>query len=189
MKRKISVRLSELIIERLEVAASVPGGRKSSIVEAALDLFLEDEADASESAMARHLKRISRRLDELQSDLKIVAETVALHARYHLTITPPLRVADQADACAIGSQRFHEFVAQVARRVHLENPLMRETMDRILATRPNLFAHEQNVPVLGAQMADSANASIAAHQDGELATGSKRKSESSKGQDATASIS
>src|SRR5579864_4775756 len=174
MKRKISVRLSELIVERLEVAASVPGARKSSIVEAALDLFLEAEADASESALARHLKRISRRLDELQSDLKIAGETVALHARYHLTVTPPLRVADQPAACAIGSQRFEEFAAQVAKRVHLDNPLMRETMDRILATRPNLFAHEQRVPPLGAQIADSANAS-AAHQD-ELETASERES-------------
>jgi hypothetical protein len=135
---------------------------------------LESEADTTDSAIARHLKRISRRLDELQSDLKIVEETVALHARYHLTITPRLRVADQPDACAIGSERFEEFAAQVARRVHLDNPLMRETMDRILATRPNLFAHEQGVPPLGAQIADSANAS-AAHQNG-LATASERES-------------
>ena len=170
MKRKISVRLSELIVERLEVAASVPGARKSSIVEAALDLFLE--ADASESALARHLKRISRQLDELQSDLKIVGETVALHARYHLTVTPPVRVADQPAACAIGSQRFEEFAAQVARRVHLDAPLMRETMDHILATRPNLFTHdfEQGAPPVGAQTADSANGSDAAHQGGESAT-------------------
>jgi hypothetical protein len=166
MKHKISVRLPELVAKRLEAAAAAPGARKSSIVEAALDLFLESETDPSESAMSRHLKRISRRLDELESDLKIVAETVALHARFHLTITPPLRFADQPDACAIGSERFEEFAAQVARRVHLDNPLMRETMDRILATRPNLFAHEQGVPPFGAQIANSANAS-AAHQDGE----------------------
>ena len=174
MKHKISVRLPELVAKRLEAAAAAPGARKSSIVEAALDLFLEAEADASESAIARHLKRISRRLDELESDLKIVGETVALHARYHLTITPPLRVSNQPDACALGCERFEEFAAQVARRVHLDNPLMRETMDRILATRPNLFAHEQGVPPLGTQIADSASAS-AAHHDG-LATASERES-------------
>jgi hypothetical protein len=174
MKRKISVRLPELVAKRLEAAAAAPGARKSSIVEAALDLFLASETDVSDSAIARHLKRLSRRLDELQSDLKIVGETVALHARYHLTIAPRLRVADQLDACAIGSERFEEFAAQVARRVHLDNPLMRETMDRILATRPNLFAHEQGLPPLSTQIADSANTSAAAHRDAELATASER---------------
>ena len=174
MKRKISVRLPELVAKRLEAAAAAPGARKSSIVEAALDLFLE--VDASDSALARHLERISRRLNELQSDLKIVAEMVALHARFHLTITPTLPVTDQPDVCAIGSERFEEFAAQVARRVHLDNPLMRETMDRILATRPNLFAHEQGAPPFGAQIANSANASAAGHRDGGLATASERES-------------
>jgi hypothetical protein len=153
MKHKISVRLPELVAKRLEAAAAAPGARKSSIVEAALDLFLE--TDTTDSAIARHLKRISRRLDELESDLKIVAETVALHARFHLTVTPALPVVDQPGVCAIGRERFEEFAAQVARRVHLDNPLMKETMDRILATRPNLFANdlERDTPPLGVQWA------------------------------------
>jgi hypothetical protein len=167
MKHKISVRLPELVAKRLEAAAAAPGARKSSIVEAALDLFLESETDASESAMSRHLKRISRRLDELESDLKIVAETVALHARFHLTVTPALPVVDQPGVCAIGRERFEEFAAQVARRVHLDNPLMKETMDRILATRGNLFAPdlEKRVPPLGARTLDSAAASAATRQE------------------------
>src|SRR5258708_10894968 len=167
MKRKISVRLPELVAKRLETAAAAPGARKSSIVEAALDLFLASEADASDSAMSRHLKRISRRLDELESDLKIVAQTVALHARYHLTITPAVPVTDQPGVCAIGRERFEEFAAQVARRAHLDNPLMKETMDRILATRGNLFAPdlEERVPPLGARTLDSATVSAATRQD------------------------
>jgi len=167
MKHKISVRLPELVAKRLEAAAAAPGARKSSIVEAALDLFLESETDASESAMSRHLKRISRRLDELESDLKIVAETVALHARFHLTVTPPMPVVDQPGVCAIGRERFEEFAAQVARRVHLNNPLMKETMDRILATKGNLFAPdlEKRVPSLGARTLDSATASAVTRQE------------------------
>jgi hypothetical protein len=166
MKHKISVRLPELVAKRLEAAAAAPGARKSSIVEAALDLFLGSET-ASESAMSRHLKRISRRLDELESDLKIVAETVALHARFHLTVTPALPVVDQPGVCAIGRERFEEFAAQVARRVHLDNPLMKETMDRILATRGNLFAPdlEKSVPPLGARTLDPATASAATRQE------------------------
>jgi hypothetical protein len=178
MKRKISVRLSELIVERLEAAAAAPGSSKSSIVEAALDLFLESQADASGSAMSRHLERISRRLDEIESDLKIVGETVALHARYHLTITPPLRVADQSDACAIGSERFEEFAAQVARRVHLNIPLMKEMIDHAIATRSGLFAldPQHGAPPFAAAGFDSneTNASASEHQAGEFATTSER---------------
>ena len=47
--------------------------------------------------------------------------------------------AAQHAACAIGSQRFEEFAAQVGRRVHLGRPLMRETLDRISVTSPHLF--------------------------------------------------
>jgi hypothetical protein len=84
--------------------------------------------------MLRHLDRINRRLMEIESDPKIVAETVALHARYHLTITPALRDTDRPDAYAIGQERFEEFAAQTARRVHLNIPLMKQTMSRVLGT-------------------------------------------------------
>jgi hypothetical protein len=179
MKRKISVRLPELVAKRLEAAAAAPGARKSSIVEAALDLFLESEADASDSAIARHLKQISTRLDELEFDLKIVAETVALHTRYHLTITPALPIIDQPGVCAIGRERFEEFAAQVARRVHLNAPLMKETMDHVIATRSGLFAHgpQHGIPPFAVEGADSSgpDASASKNQDGELAATIERK--------------
>jgi hypothetical protein len=134
MKRKISVRISEELAERLEVAAALPGAKKSSIVETALDRFLESGADNC------HLNRVNRRLTAIESDLRIIAEIAALHARYHLTIAPAVPAADQPSACIIGHKRFEELAAQVARRVHLNRPLMKETMDRILATRASLFS-------------------------------------------------
>ena len=45
MKRKISVRLSEEIVERLEAAAQRPGANKTTILEAALDRFLDPGAE------------------------------------------------------------------------------------------------------------------------------------------------
>jgi hypothetical protein len=38
-------------------------------------------------------------------------------------------------ACALGAERFEEFAAQVAQRVDLGIPLIRETIDRVSATR------------------------------------------------------
>ena len=148
MKRKISVRLSEEVVERLEAAAQRPGASKTVIVEAALDGFLNPGAET--------LDWMSRQLEQLERDLRIVNETVALHARYHLAITPPLPQSHQRAACALGLERFEVFAAQVGRRVHLGTPLMRETMDRLSATSPDLSVSdiEEDAP-LGAPSADS----------------------------------
>jgi hypothetical protein len=85
---------------------------------------------------------MSNQLEQLERDLRIVNETVALHARYHLTVTPPLPSSQQPAACALGLERFEAFAAQVGRRVHLGAPLMRETIDRLCATSPELFASD-----------------------------------------------
>ena len=148
MKRRITVQLPEQLVERLEAAAGCPGASKSAIVEAALDQFLS--ADTSDDApMSRRLNGMSRQLDQLEHDLRIVNETVALHARYHLTVTPPLSNAQHRVACALGLERFEVFAAQIGRRLHLGTPLMQETMDRLTTTNPDLFARaiEEGVPL------------------------------------------
>ena len=157
MKRKISVRLSEEIVERLEAAAQRPGANKTTILEAALNRFLNPGAETIDDAtLLRRLDDMSRQLEHLELALKIVNETVALHARYHLAITPPLPQSQQRAACALGLERFEEFAAQVGRRVRLGMPLMRETMDRLNTGGPHLLAQNigQDAP-LGAAHAGS----------------------------------
>lgn len=154
MKRKITVQVPEQLVERLEAAAERQAASKSAIVEAALDQFLS--ADTSDDApMSRRLNGMSRQLEQLERDLRIVNETVALHARYHLTVAPPLSNAQHRAACALGLERFEAFAAQIGRRVHLGRPLMRETMDRLTTANPDLFAREieEGVP-LGAPIPD-----------------------------------
>ena len=141
MKRKISVRLSEEIVERLEAAAQRPGANKTTILEAALDRFLDPGAETIDDAtLLRRLDGMSCQLEQLEHGLKVVNETVALHARYHLAITPPVPQSQQRAACALGLERFEEFAAQVGRRVRLGMPLMRETMDRLSTRGPQLLA-------------------------------------------------
>jgi len=153
MKQKVTVQLSEQIIERLKAAAERQGATKTAIVEAVLDNFLSAPIDALESvkdgATLRRLNWMSRQLEQLERDLRIVNEIVALHARYHLTVTPPLPSSQQPAACALGLERFEAFAVQVGRRVHLGAPLMRETLDRLCATSPELFARDigQDAPL------------------------------------------
>jgi hypothetical protein len=157
MKRKISVRLSEEIVERLEAAAQRPGASKTTIVESALDRFLDPGAETVDNAtLLRCLDCMSRQLEKVEHDLRIVNETVAFHARYHLAITPPLPRSQQRAACALGLERFEEFAAQVGRRIHLGMPLIQETMERLSAASPDRLAREveEGAP-LGAAAADS----------------------------------
>ena len=136
MKPRVGVYLSEQMATRLAAAAKRPGATKSALVEAALDGFLGSDDDVGDSAtVARRLAGLSRQLEELDRNLKIANETAAVHARFHLAVTPPLPVAALAAACALGVERFEEFAAQVGRRVDLGVPLIQETIDRIGAAR------------------------------------------------------
>jgi len=131
MKPRIGVYLSEQMAARLAAAAKRPGATKSALVEAALAQFLGSDDETDNIPVDRRLSLMSRQLDELDRGLRIVNETVALQARFHLAVTPVLPAADHRAACELGSERFDEFAAQVGRRVRLGTSLMQETMDRL----------------------------------------------------------
>ena len=163
MKRKITVRLSEHIAERLDLAAKHPGASKTAIMEAALDRHLGAEVcdrvgswGDADPTLVSGLDAVNRRLEVLHRDLGIVNETVALHARYHLTITPLLSAAEQHSACTQGAARFDTFAAQVASRIRHGTPLMRETIDRLNSAHPDLVANpvSDEVAPLNAQSLD-----------------------------------
>jgi hypothetical protein len=150
MKPRIGVYLSERMAARLAVAAKRPGVTKSALVEAALDHFLGSDDDVGDATtLARHLGGLTRQLEQLDRSVRIVNETVALHARFHLAVTPVLPAKAQKTACALGAERFEEFAAQVERRVHLGTSLMGETMDRLHSTPPACVAGE--LPEVGAR--------------------------------------
>ena len=146
MKPRICVYISEEAAARLLAEARRRGVSKSFLVRAALDQLLggPDCEAIDHSAMMRRLNWMSRQLEHLDRDLRVVNETVALHARYHLTVTPPLSPPIRQAACKLGAARFDEFAAQVGRRVHLGMPLMRETMERVSETRPHSFNTQQS---------------------------------------------
>jgi hypothetical protein len=143
MKPRVGVYLSERMAARLAEAAKRPGATKSALVEAALDRFLGSDDDIGDTAtVARHLAGLKRQLEQLDRNIRITNETAALHARFHLAVTPLLPVTAQGAACALGAQRFQEFAAQVARRADHGIPLVRETIDRASAAKNAPFARE-----------------------------------------------
>jgi hypothetical protein len=103
---------------------------ESALVEAAPAQFFGSDDD-SDNLGRSPLSLMSRQLEQLDRDLRVVNESVALQARYQLAVTPPLPAAALPAACALGSERFDEFATQVWRRVQSGTSLVHETVDRL----------------------------------------------------------
>src|SRR5258708_7314098 len=147
MKPRVGVYLSEGMAARLAEAAKHPRATKSALVEAALDRFLgSDDAIDDTATVAHHLAGLSRQLEQLDRNLRIANETAALHARFHLAVTPLMPAEEQGPACALGAERFQEFAAQVGRRVDLGVSLIHETIDSDSATRTTPLTAAQGDP-------------------------------------------
>lgn len=127
--RKVTVRITEKIHEQLEAATERPGVGKSMVVEAALAQFLNPRPP--ENPVQHSSDDIHARFDSLERNLRTIAETVALHARYHLAVMPPLPQQQQREACQLGDERFKVLAEQVDQRVRQGRPLLQETIDRL----------------------------------------------------------
>ena len=133
--RKVTVRITEKVHEQLQAATERPGVGKSMVVEAALAQFLNPRP--SESPPQLSFDDIHARFDSLERNLRVIAETVALHARYHLAVMPPLPQQQQREACQLGDERFKVLAEQVDERVKQGRPLIQETIDRLNVIRPD----------------------------------------------------
>jgi MFS family permease len=130
VRRKLTVRLSEGVCGRLDIAADRPGVGKSMLVEAAIEHFLT-RAPSAESELHDGLGGLHTRFERLEHDMRMIAETVALHARYQLAVTPPVPHERQREAILLGDERFKVLAEQVDRRVRQRRPLMQETIDSL----------------------------------------------------------
>ncbi len=158
--RKVTVRLTEELYNRFAAAAERPGVGKSMVVEAALERFLS-VAPSIEDAVRDRFDDIDDKLDRLERNVQVMAETVALHARYHLAVMPPLPQARRQEAAHLGDERFKVLAEQVDRRVRQGRPLMQETIDRLdsrdteandISRRPNQQHRDQGPATEGVEI-------------------------------------
>lgn len=129
-RRKVTVRLSEGVCGQLDTATDRPGVGKSMFVEAALKHFLNPVPSVDALVQAR-FDEMHARFDRFEHDMRLMAETVALQARYQLAVTPPVPQERQREAVLLGDERFRVLAEQVDRRVRQRRPLMQETIDRL----------------------------------------------------------
>jgi metal-responsive CopG/Arc/MetJ family transcriptional regulator len=130
--RRVSVHLSKRIYEQLEAVTQRPGVGKSMVIEAALDRFLRQTPPA-EDFIREQFDQIRARLERFDRDMQIIAEMVALHARYHLTVMPVMPESEQREACLRGDERFMVLAEQVDRRIRSGRSLVQEAIDRFNA--------------------------------------------------------
>jgi MFS family permease len=131
-RRKVTVRLSESVCGRLDIATDRPGVGKSMFVEAALEHFL-NPAPSVEALVQGRFDQMHARFDRLEHDMRMMAETVTLHTRYQLAATPRVPQERQREAILLGDERFKVLAEQVDRRVRQHRPLMQETIDRLIS--------------------------------------------------------
>jgi len=117
-KPRINVHISQASWRTLDELTRRPGVSKASIVDAALQSFFAPEAaERRDDVILRRLDRLDGRLDRLERDLNVNAETLALFIRYYMTMTPPLPEQEREAAQALGKERFEYFIEQVTRRL------------------------------------------------------------------------
>lgn len=128
MKRRHEFNLDEDISERLAVLASKPGASKSAIMIEALRAYLDRRgANELDERFKARLEKLSTQLGRIERDQQIVAETLALLARFQVMATAPFSDSDRA-ARSIAQERFRTFLEQVSRRVTSGRSLIEDVL-------------------------------------------------------------
>jgi predicted DNA-binding protein len=141
MKTKIGVYLTDDVAKRLKTAARRSGTTKSDIVNEALDRFFnpKDEKDLDSEVLHR-VKGLAKSVRRIHREVEIVAETLALHIRQFMLITPPVPKIDQAAARKLGNERYEVFVKEVAKRIASDSGIVADIMELILESQGDRFA-------------------------------------------------
>ncbi len=117
MKIRQNLYIDRELGEALEALAARRGGNKSRIVNDALADWLARRATRQVDDLLKvRLNRISRDLSLARRDIDVLLESLSLFVRYQLMVTAPLPDSDAA-AIAVGSERFEQFRAQLARQL------------------------------------------------------------------------
>ena len=146
-KIKVTVYLSRLVVDRLNLACKDPTKNKSKLTEKALNTLLDSERDLSHDAgLLRRLDSMGRQVTTIDRHQQVVLESLGLFLRYYLIVTPPLPKAEQEAARAMGHQRFEVFIGQLAKRLAGSQTLVSEVMEKVTAHDPDLFTRDIDEP-------------------------------------------
>ncbi len=128
MKRWHEFYLDEDLSERLATMAAKPGSPKTAIMTDALKAYIDRRAASElDERFKTRLDKQSHQLARIERNHQILAETVALLARFQFLFTAPLPESDRAGR-AMAQERFKAFVEQVSRRISSGRSLIEDVL-------------------------------------------------------------
>ena len=116
MKPRQNIYLEDDLNQHLETLAAKPGSSKSAISRDALTAYLARRgAKELQDTFSKRLDEISKQLNTIERQQRILIESLALFIRFHLGMLPALPESEQAAAHALGTKRYQSFITQVSR--------------------------------------------------------------------------
>src|SRR5260370_34466256 len=116
MKLSLSVYVDPDLMVQLTECAKRRRQSKSKVANAALESFLTlDDAARRELATTRRLDQLTRQIEQLDRNLHICVEALALFIRTWLSVTPLLPANQGTAAQAKGLERYGTFIRTLGR--------------------------------------------------------------------------
>jgi DNA-binding transcriptional MocR family regulator len=127
MRQRMNVYLPPELLQEIADLAARKKLSQSAIMEAAVTSFLSpDGADRREAAFARRLDKLTRQVQRLERNTRIMLETQALFVRFWLTVTPPPPPEVQAATQPDVQKRYAGFVEALGRRLQKGQSFLNE---------------------------------------------------------------
>jgi hypothetical protein len=139
-KIKLTVYVSRIVAEQLDLACKDRTKNKSKLTETALSQLINPKTeDQLDTAMPRRLDRLSRDVGVINRHQQIVIESLGLFIRHYLITSPTMPPSEQHAAQALGHQRFQRFIEQLGRRLASTTTFANEITEHLAnnSPRPN----------------------------------------------------
>lgn len=99
MKPRQNIYLDDDLSKHLETLAANPGSSKSAIIRDALTAYLARRgAKELQDTFSKRLEEISKQLNTIERQERVLIESLALFIRFHLGMVPTLPESEQAAA-------------------------------------------------------------------------------------------
>jgi hypothetical protein len=136
-KIKLTVYVSRIVAEQLDLACKDRTKNKSKLTETALSqLLIPKSEDQQDGAMPRRLDRLTREVGVINRHQQIVIESLGLFIRHYLITSLPLPPSEQQAAQALGHQRFQRFIEQLGRRLASTTTFANEITEHLASHNP-----------------------------------------------------
>lgn len=116
--KRINIRVEDELWEKLKLEAHAHSASMTAIIEMALrQYFHPDEIERRDGELLSRMDRYDARQDQIETDLRLITETLAQYVLYWLTRTQPLPEGEREAAYALGRRKYERFIQQVANRM------------------------------------------------------------------------